>query len=227
VGAADAVNLQRLPPFGHCLRRHPRPLGHEEVQMGFDNHYEGIDEYAVQIIKYKARQLVGRVGFTESDRKDLEQELMLDLLRRLPKFNPDRAQRNTFIARVVEHKIATIIESQKAGMRDYRLCRCSLNDRLEDEEGGSIERMETIDQEDYLRRTGRLSRPAAELRDLSFDVRKAIEKLPPELRELCVRFETNTVTEISRDTGIPRGTIYESIKKLRTTFEDAGLKDYL
>ena len=34
--------------------------------MGFDNRYEGIDEYAVRIIKHKARQLVGRAGFTES-----------------------------------------------------------------------------------------------------------------------------------------------------------------
>jgi len=195
--------------------------------MGYENRYHGIDDYAVRIIRYKARQLVGRVGFTESDRQDLEQEMVLDLLRRLPKFNPDRARLNTFIARVVEHKIATIIESQKAGMRDYRLCSCSLNDRFENEEGGSVERVDTINQDDYLQRTGRLSRPAAELCDLSFDVSKAIEKLPPELRELCVRFKTNTVTEISRDTGIPRGTIYESIKKLRAIFEDAGLKDYL
>ena len=59
--------------------------------MGFDNRYEGIDEYAVRIIKHKARQLVGRAGFTESDREDLEQEMMLDLLRRLPKFDPKRA----------------------------------------------------------------------------------------------------------------------------------------
>ena len=48
--------------------------------MGFDKRYEGIDEYAVRIIKYKARQLVGRVGFTESDREDLEQEMILDLI---------------------------------------------------------------------------------------------------------------------------------------------------
>jgi len=195
--------------------------------MGFDNRYEGIDEYAVRIIKHKARQLVGRAGFTESDREDLEQEMMLDLLRRLPKYNPDRAQRNTFIARIVEHKVATIIEARKAGMRDYRLCTCSLNDRLEDDEGGSIERLETIDQEEYLRRTGKLSRPAAELRDLSIDLGRVIASLPPELRTLCQRLQTESVTEISRDTGIPRGTIYESIKKLRAIFEDADLRDYL
>lgn len=195
--------------------------------MGYENRYQGIDDYAVQLIKYKARQLVGRVGFTESDREDLEQEMVLDLLRRLPKFDPKRAGRNTFIARIVEHKVATIIEAQKAGMRDYRLCSYSLNDRLEDEEGRSIERMETIDQEDYLRRTGKLSRPMSELRNLSIDLRSAVQTLPPELRELCKRLQTESVTEISRDTGIPRGTIYESIKKLRAIFEDAGLKDYL
>lgn len=195
--------------------------------MGYENRYQGIDDYAVRIIKYKARQLVGRVGFTESDRQDLEQEMVFDLLRRLPKFKPERAQRNTFIARVVEHKVATIIEAQKAGMRDYRLCSCSLNDRFENDEGGSVERIDTINQDDYLQRTGNLSRPISDLRGLSIDVRRAVEKLPPELRDLCKRLQVESVTEISRDTGIPRGTIYESIKKLRTLFEDAGLKDYL
>ncbi len=39
-----------------------------------------------------------------------------------PKYNPRRAQLNTFIARVVEHKIATLIEARKAGIRDYRRC---------------------------------------------------------------------------------------------------------
>lgn len=195
--------------------------------MGYENRYQGIDDYAVRIIRYKARQLVGRVGFIESDRQDLEQEMVFDLLRRLPKFKPERAQRNTFIARVVEHKVATIIEAQKAGMRDYRLCSCSLNDRFENEEGGSVERIDTINQDDYLQRTGKLSRPISDLRGLSIDVRSVVEKLPPELRELCKRLQVESVTEISRDTGIPRGTIYESIKKLRTLFEDAGLKDYL
>ena len=118
------------------------------------NKYDDIDPYAVEIIRLKARQLVGQAGFTASDRDDLEQELILDLLRRLPKYDPSRAKRNTFIARVVEHKIANLIEAQTAHKRDYRRCPCSLNERFEDEdEGRSVERAEKLDQEDYLLRT--------------------------------------------------------------------------
>ena len=138
-----------------------------------------------------------------------------------------RAQRNTFIARVVEHRVATLIEAQKAGIRDYRRCRCSLNDRFEDEDGRSVERVETLDQEDYLMRTGAQSMTAAELSALAIDVAAALEGLPHELRNLCRRLMAETVSEISRDTCVPRGTIYESIKKLREIFEDAGLRDYL
>ena len=56
---------------------------------------------------------------------------------------------------------------------------------------------------------------------------QVLERLPPELRDLCQRLATETVTEISRSTGVPRGTLYESIKRLRQIFKDAGLKDYL
>ena len=122
--------------------------------MGVDNSGDGIDLSAAGLIRFKARQLVGKAGFTASDREDIEQELILDLLRRLPKYDPKRAQRNTFIARVVEHRVATLIAAQKAGIRDYWRCRCSLNDRFEDEDGRSVERAETFDQEDYLLRTG-------------------------------------------------------------------------
>ena len=194
--------------------------------MGLD-HDDGIDAYAVQLIKYKARQLVGKAGFTWADRDDLEQELTLDLLRRLPKYNPERAQRNTFIARVVEHKIASLIDAQKAGIRDYRRCCCSLNDPFEEDDGYLVERLDRLDQEAYLLRTGAQARPAEERAALALDVATVLEQLPPELRQLCQRLQAETVSEIARDLGVPRGTLYDSIKKLRKIFEDAGLKDYL
>ena len=196
--------------------------------MGRNRYDEGIDPYAVEIIRFKARQLVGQAGFTASDRDDLEQELILDLLRRLPKYAPSRAKRNTFIARVVEHKISTLIEKQTAHKRDYRRCPCSLNERFEEEEEGrSVERAETLDQEDYLLRIGVEPGAAEELRALALDVAAVVETLPPELGDLCRRLKQETVSEISRDTGVSRATLCESVRRLRKIFEDAGLKNYL
>lgn len=51
--------------------------------MGTKNRYHGIEEYAVKLIQLKSYQLVGNAGFSDADREDLEQELMLDLLTRL------------------------------------------------------------------------------------------------------------------------------------------------
>ncbi len=195
--------------------------------MSFDPRQGGIDPYAAQHIRFKARQLAGRAGFGAGERKDLEQELFLDLLQRLPQYDPERARRTTFISRVVANRVSTLIESQKAGLRDYRLRGGSLNERLEDEEGRSVERLDTLDGEDYLLRTGAVSRPWEERQALAIDLAALLETLPPEWRLLCRRLRVETVSEISRDTGIARGTIYEWIGKLRGIFEEAGLREYL
>ncbi len=51
------------------------------------------EPYAEQVIKAKAKQLVGRYGFTESDREDIEQELRLRILRRLQDYDPERGSK--------------------------------------------------------------------------------------------------------------------------------------
>lgn len=194
--------------------------------MGLENSYPGVDEYAVRLIRFKARQLVGRAGFTESDREDLEQEMVIDLLRRIPKFDPARAKRETFITRIVEHKVCTLIEAQKAAMRDYRMRRASLHDEIDDEDGGRVERWQTLDQETYLQRTGVADRGEAEQRDLRIDLEAALADLPPALRHLCEKLARLTVTDVSHATGVPRSTLYDSMKQIRARFERAGLAAY-
>lgn len=191
------------------------------------NRYHGIDEYTVRLITFKARQLTAHPGFSDADREDLEQELLLDLLRRQPKYDPKRAQNSTFLARVVEHRAATLIEERKAGLRDYRLQAFSLDDHIDDEDGVRCERSETFDQDDYLLRTGRQTRPSDEMRDLGIDVRSVVDQLPPKLRDLCQRLMRDSITDVSRETGMPRSTLYGIIGKVRAAFKDAGLEDYL
>jgi len=187
-----------------------------------------LDDYAIRLIKHKARQLVGQAGFTRDDQEDIQQDLILDLLRRLPRFDPSRACLHTFIARVLEHGVARLIEHRQAAMRDYRCCTCSLNDPLENDDGEQVERGDLLSQDDYLRSQGRSIAPLEDRVALRMDRDRLVATLTPELRDLCLRFEAGqTITDISRDTGTPRGTLYERMKKLKALAEDAGLREYL
>jgi RNA polymerase sigma-70 factor (ECF subfamily) len=192
-----------------------------------ENRFDGVDDYAIRLIKFKARQLVGKAGYTESDRPDLEQEMMLDLLRRLPKYDPARAMRTTFIATVVEHCVARLIESRRAEMRDHRREAGSLDERIEGKHGTSVAVGQTIDQESYWRRRHGLVRSQADRTDLGVDLEAALAELPPELREVCEELAVWRIFEVAKRTGISRPAVYDAIKKLRARLEDAGLKDYL
>ena len=129
--------------------------------MVSQNSYDGIDKYAANLIRHKARQLVGKAGFTEDDRPDLEQELMIDLLQRMRHFNPAKAKKTTFMARIVERHISTILEARFAQCRDWRLCQTSLNEPLDNGEGDTTERIDFLDSEGSLgsgiRETGNAS----------------------------------------------------------------------
>lgn len=192
------------------------------------NHKQnGIDEYAARLIRHKAYQLIGTAGFTESDREDLEQEMALDLIMRLPKFDPNKAAHTTFVARVIERKISKLIRHRKQEKRDYRRETNSLSESVETE-FGSVERAQTISQDEYDRRIGRHGRPEAERLDMHLDVSLAISQLPPDLKPMAERLLTHSITEVASEFGISRGHFYEvAVARLRAIFQDKGLGEYL
>jgi len=187
-----------------------------------------LSDYAFELIYHKARQLVGTAGFTWDDVEDIEQDLTLDLLERLAKFDPAKATYNTFVARIVERKISKLIRHRMQEMRDYRREDGSLNDPIDNGRGETSERLQTISQDEHDARTGRHTRPAAERMDLQIDVRQALAELPQELRRAGELLMTMPVAQAARAMGIPRSTFYDAyLAKLRRAFEDRGLRDYL
>jgi len=184
------------------------------------NRYDGVHPYAVRLIRQKAGELAGKYGWSRSDREDIEQELLLDL-----KFDPARAQLSTFIRRLVEHKVASMIEAQRATRRDYRKSRGSLNAVLLDGEGGGVEFGATLTGDEARKGAPRLS--PEERRDLRIDQRRAVDELPPHLRDLARRLVRSSPSEIARDTGTPRTTIQKQVLIIRRHFERAGLAQYL
>lgn len=179
------------------------------------------------LVRGKTRELVRRTGFNRSDADDVEQEVAVDLLRRLARFDPAKASLRTFATRVVEHHVSTLIESRAAACRDWRRAQVSLDEMVRDETGDVVPRWQTLDGEACgARRRGDEPDEAAE-HDLRLDVRNAVAALEPGLREMAEKLSAATPTEVARATGRPRTTIYESIGRIGEALGDEGLSDYL
>lgn len=196
--------------------------------MGFNTNSREPDAYARQLIHHKARQLVGNYGFSRDDQPDIEGELTADLLARLPKFDGSRAALNTFVSRVVNHQVARMIQERLAAMRDYRRCRPSLNEPVTPDVPEGKELIESLDQDTYLRMTGRQSMPVADQAARRVDLARALGKLSAPQRALCARLASGQpVADIARELGLHRSTIYTQIEEIRTVFRQAGLEQYL
>ena len=187
-----------------------------------------LDGYAREVIQHKARQLINKYGFTSDDSKDLKQDMMLDLLRRLTNYDPTRAGLSTFVARVVDRKISTLIRHQRQEKRDYRRYVIPLDAQVEDQDGQQHGLDEVLSQDAFDEEIGRYDRPEAERNDLRLDLSLVLDDLPEDLHYLARRLQTRTVAEIARELGVPRSTLYEQgIARLRKIFEDKGLREYL
>ncbi len=152
--------------------------------------------------------------------RDIEQEMALDLIQRLPKFDSNKAAHTTFVARVIDRKISKVIHHRTQEMRDYRCVSCSLNDLIKDPEGETIERACAIDQDKAEFRIGKRHRTREEENQLRIDVSLALSTLPDDLRTIAEHLESETFTEASGSLGIPRTTLYDVRDRLRRIFEE-------
>lgn len=177
-------------------------------------HIDEIGSYGLNYVKGKARKLIGQYGFTWSDFENLKQEMYLDLVQRLPRFDPDLSPRNAFITRVVNNKVADIIKTRTSPSREHVRNEVSINAPLS-QDGRPSELCETLCD----------SREVPEHSDLEMDLAYSLGALPSELRSLWdLRVQGLTFTEISVRSGVPRPTIYDRWAKihqhLRTSLGD-------
>jgi len=193
--------------------------------MGTQNSYKPLGRYAAKEIKMAATRLVGHEGFTESDCEDIEQDLALDLLRRMPKYDPARSSHEAFVSGILRNSVRMLIAARKASNRDYRRRACSLNELVPNGEGGNVQFVETLSRDADSRHAR--SRTEYECADLRIDIAQVLEALPPKLRWLCEELKQKTLSQVSKESGLPRSTLYDDIAKIRAQFNRAGLQDYL
>jgi RNA polymerase sigma-70 factor (ECF subfamily) len=181
--------------------------------MDSRNRYHGMPPYAINTVRHYARRLARNPGIFPADVEDLEQELMLDLHRRLDRFNSAKASINTFIARVIENHAATILDSSRQEKNGKMV---SLHELVQNDDGDAVELIDTITASQSPWATHALS--WNESIDLQADVLRLLARLPPSLREIAQRLMEETVSELSASTSITRQAVYVAMGKIKSRF---------
>jgi RNA polymerase sigma-70 factor (ECF subfamily) len=167
-----------------------------------------IDPAIQDLIRIKAARIARSRHVPNADREDIEQALMLDVLRRLPKFDPSKGDREDHLRAVVEHAVSNLIRSGRAAKRGR----------------GRTAPLDSIPVDEP--QLGHTDEDLAQA-DLVLDIQELLGRLPAELRRLAKLLQTQTPTEIARALGLSRGTVYARIREIRTLCEKSELVNYL
>ena len=178
--------------------------------MNRGNCYTGIDYGAVQKIRFQANHLSNWPEFRGWDKEDLEQEMMCDLFRRLPKFNPKKACFGTFTDRVVNHCALSLREKTRTKKRGFGQQKVNID-------------ISTMDEDDptHTHWRGCTENPTAHM-ELTIDINTVIGSLPEELSRICQLLKFHSVVDVCQQTGIPRATLYRRLAVIREHFLQAG-----
>lgn len=177
-----------------CRAHHPPTA----VGSPFGHRHDAGPCYATWLAHRKAWRLVGRLGFSAADRDDLEQHLLLKLLERWPRYNPQRGTPQRFITWSLHRCVVDIVRQQlrQRGRKPH-----SLDD-------ASVALPPVAD-----------PTPAVALR---LDVAEVLAKLPPSLRAIAESLQTHSVAEISRELGLSRQAVRRAMGRIRAAFEREG-----
>jgi RNA polymerase sigma-70 factor (ECF subfamily) len=168
----------------------------------------------VEFIRRKARQLAGKYGFSKDEVNDLQQDLTLDYLQRRPHFNELRGSDQGFARSIVRHRVATLIESQKAQRRGYGIRHYSLSTPLD-----SV----CPDSPLFAEIASDPSKSVMSL-ELKIDVSNTIGALPSELRTICLLFmQLEQMTRVGALIGVSRATLHRRMQLIREAFVGGGL----
>jgi RNA polymerase sigma-70 factor (ECF subfamily) len=177
-----------------------------------------IDSGIWRLIRIKSRQLAGKYGFATYDVEDIQQDLLLDYLKRSPSFNAHRCSRMGYARMIVRNRISTLVDERRAGCRDYRMCQVSLDQRLDSQSLNSVHSWLAEPN------TGNIFEGILTLR---LDVEGILVRLPGSLAGLCrLLMVCETSSEVASRAGISRATLYREIQKLRAVFAQAGMDSY-
>lgn len=157
-------------------------------------------QFACKLVRCKARQIA-----RPSDREDVEQELLLEIVVRWPCFDPRKANREAFVEQIVRNKICKMLRDRRRLKRDTR------------REVPFDARVHAVAQSDA----------AIESLCLRIDVGSVLPNMPQHLRDACDELRRESLAAAARRIGMPWSTLAHHLDQVRAAFRRAELDQYL
>lgn len=168
-----------------------------------------------------ACRLMRWLGLPAHERDDVHQDLLLDLIARLPAFDPGRGSLGAFAQTVFAHRACRIARNVVRERRLFGRERVSTDDPITPACGTS--RGDLFAEEDGL--PALLGQPVddAAAVERRLDVERAFATLSNTEVAFCVALKNSTPTELSRSGRGGRSSVYRRISYLRLALTAAGL----
>jgi DNA-directed RNA polymerase specialized sigma24 family protein len=161
---------------------------------------------------------------TFDDLEDIESEMMIDVLQRLPRHNNKRWSYKTFIPHIIKNKAKHILRN-RCDKKEY----CFRNAQSMDApyKGKKSLTLHQIISSESLKGASKLTE--GEQRELRCDLAEAISNLSDIQRQCCQAIlNKESISHMAKDHGIPQSTFYKRvIEPIRKAFRKAGLEAYL
>jgi RNA polymerase sigma-70 factor, ECF subfamily len=171
-----------------------------------------VDPYILQQASCRASLLVASAGFRSDDWDDLQQEMVLDCLRRSPKYDPSRGDWQGFVRGVVRNHAAVLVTRRRRRARREVLAEDLSHEEMR---GGD-------DPIDFLANLEEHQFEAA--LQMSLDVERVLQALSPQLKALALLLSELSVIEVCARTGKSRSRVYQMTRQLRDAFVRAGFR---
>jgi DNA-directed RNA polymerase specialized sigma24 family protein len=169
-----------------------------------------LDGFIKNLAIWHARKLVYRLGLPRHEAEDIQQEIHLALWLARERVDTIRGAPGTFLRRVAENEVRTLIAHRRAARRGYGKCR-----NLDD---ASVQGAKNASHNPF-RTEKRLV--------MRMDVRLKVAYLPSKLRRTAKVLERESPTDAALRLNTCRDTIHRRMKELRRRFAGFGLDGYL
>ncbi|OGR89738.1 MAG: hypothetical protein A2992_06480 [Elusimicrobia bacterium RIFCSPLOWO2_01_FULL_59_12] len=191
---------------------------------------EAFEKWEVELAEGKARGLIGKYGFTEGDRPDIKQELLLHIhLSRGAQAGWERstASERTTLSRILDNRIRDLIDAAQSDKRKVRSVSESIERHVDAAPDESILTQESfLHEEKGLGRIGR--KPFALEEETRIAVGLVVRKLTTfQKRILSLLWAGHNVSETAKALRMKRTTLNREIDRLRRIFYRRGLGDYI